>query len=163
MVKNVHTRELNASLSEAGPLIDCLASKDDLLWPVKCWPPMKLDRPLGVGAAGGHGPSGYVVEEYRQGIYIRFRFTGPPGFIGTHAFDIEEVGPERVRIRHVIDMRVEGSGWFTWNFFARWLHDALIEDAFDRAREYLERRPVPQRKWSWGVRFLRWLMRPRKR
>jgi len=77
MVKNVHTREFNASLSEAGPLIDCLASKDDRLWPVECWPPMKMDRPLGVGAAGGHGPSGYVVEEYRQGIYIRFRFTSP--------------------------------------------------------------------------------------
>lgn len=163
MVKNVHTRELAGSLSGAGALIDCLASKDDILWPVKGWPPMKLDRPLGVGATGGHGPIGYVVEEYLQGTYIRFSFTRPPGFIGTHSFDIEEAGPQRVRIRHVIDMKVKGSGWFAWYFFALWLHDALIEDAFDRAREYLEGRPVPQRQWSPGVRFLRWVIRPRKR
>lgn len=158
MVMNVHTRELNCSMSQASCLIDRLASKDEILWPVQSWPPMKLDRPLGVGAAGGHASGEYVVEEYRPGTYVRFRFTRPTGFIGSHVFKIEEISPERVRISHVINMKVKGSGRFAW-CFARCLHDALIEDAFDRAEEYLESRPVRQRKWSLQVRLLRWLMR----
>ncbi|HBV96084.1 MAG: hypothetical protein JL50_05590 [Peptococcaceae bacterium BICA1-7] len=163
VIKNIHTRELNCSISQASCLIDRLASKDEILWPVQYWPPMKLDRPLGVGASGGHGPIGYVVEEYRPGTYLRFRFTRPPEFMGIHAFAMEELSPARVRIRHVIDMEVKGAGWFTWCFAVRWLHDALIEDAFDRAEEYLESRPARQRKWSWLVLLLRWLMSARKR
>lgn len=160
-VRNVHTRELNCSISEASCLIDRLASKDEILWPVQSWPPMKLDRPLEVGASGGHASAGYVVEEYRPGTYIRFRFTRPTGFIGSHAFNVEEISPERVSISHVIDMKVKGSGWFAW-YIGHCLHDALIEDAFDRAEEYLESRPVRQRKWSPQVRLLRRLMLPRK-
>jgi hypothetical protein len=31
-------------------LIDGLAGEQDRLWPWRAWPPMRFDRPLGVGA-----------------------------------------------------------------------------------------------------------------
>lgn len=158
MVKNIHTRDLLASSSKVGELIDSLASKNDKLWPVDQWPPMLFDRPLGVGAAGGHGSARYVVEEYEQGRYIRFRFTEPRAFVGIHAFDAEEIKPGVVRLRHVIDMRVEGIIWALMIRLTIRLHDALIEDAFDRAEAYVTSRPMSQRKWSFLVRFLRKLM-----
>jgi hypothetical protein len=37
----------------------------------------------------------------------------------------------------------------------RWLHDALIEDALDRAETATAGRPVPARRWSPWVRLLR--------
>ena len=70
-VINVHERELNASLEKAGVLIDRLASRDDLLWPYDRWPAMRFDRPLGVGAVGGHGPIRYVIEAYVDGTLRR--------------------------------------------------------------------------------------------
>ncbi|MDQ3135435.1 MAG: hypothetical protein M3Q76_11655, partial [Acidobacteriota bacterium] len=66
-MKNVHERILQSPFAAAGELIDKLASRDDLLWPRERWPAMKLDRPLGVGAKGGHGPIRYVVEAYEPG------------------------------------------------------------------------------------------------
>ncbi|MHB1042131.1 MAG: SRPBCC family protein [Eubacteriales bacterium] len=155
MVKNIHTRDLLTSPSKAGVLIDSLASKNDKLWPRDQWPPILFDRPLGAGAAGGHGPIRYVVEEYKPGRHICFRFTEPGGFIGTHAFDVEEVKPGMVRLRHVIDMRVKGIARIIWPLMIRWLHDALIEDAFDRAEAYVASRSVSQRRWPFWVRFLR--------
>ena len=74
-VINVHERELNVSLYTAGELIDRLASENDVLWPSDRWPPMRFDRPLSVGAVGGHGPIRYVIEAYEPGRSIRFHFT----------------------------------------------------------------------------------------
>lgn len=45
MVKNIHTRDLLASPSKVGELIDSLASKNDKLWPGDQWWPM-LHRAL---------------------------------------------------------------------------------------------------------------------
>ena len=55
-VLNVHDRNIAAPPDAVGALIDSLASDDDALWPSRTWPRMYLDRPLGVGAIGGHGP-----------------------------------------------------------------------------------------------------------
>jgi hypothetical protein len=55
MIRNVHERDLAAAPSEAGALIDGLAGEHDRLWPSERWPAMRLDRPLAVGASGGHG------------------------------------------------------------------------------------------------------------
>ena len=40
----------------AGRLLDGLSAADDRLWPKDRWPAMRFDRPLKVGARGGHGP-----------------------------------------------------------------------------------------------------------
>lgn len=151
---NVHERELNATLEEAGTLIDRLASKDDLLWPRDRWPPMRFDKPLGIGAKGGHGPIRYVVGSYEPGRRIEFRFSRPRGFLGVHRFELDEITGDRVRLRHVIDMRVAGSAIVTWLFAVRPLHDALMEDALDRAAEFTGGKPQKQA-WSWWVKTLR--------
>ncbi len=153
-VTNVHERGLSASAATAGELIDLLASEHDVLWPFDRWPPMRFDRSLGVGADGGHGPIRYVVEAYEPGRSIRFRFTKPVGFRGSHRFEIEEVSANRVILRHVIEMRAVGRAYWSWLFAIRSLHDALIKDALDRAELFTGGTPR-KRAWSYWVRFLR--------
>ena len=77
MVYNAYQREIAAPVSEVGPLIDSLASRNDRLWPRSEWPSMRLNGPLGVGAAGGHGPVRYFVTAYEPSRRIEFQFTGP--------------------------------------------------------------------------------------
>ena len=87
-VINVHERELLATPEQVGALIDSLASDEDALWPNHSWPRMAFDRPLCVGATGGHGPVRYFVGEYVPGQAIRFHFTGPKGFSGYHGYEM---------------------------------------------------------------------------
>ena len=162
MVTNVHVRDLHTSFSLAGTLLDSLSSKDDKLWPYDRWSPMKFDRPLGIGAVGGHGMIRYVVEEYRTGHFVSFRFTEPQGFIGTHAFDLQEFSPGVVRIRHVIRMKLKGAARIWWPLVIRWLHDALIEDAFDKAEAYISSQAIKQGTLSLRVRLLRRLFKRRR-
>jgi hypothetical protein len=160
-VHNVHERVLATSLEHVAPLIDGLASPGDRLWPRDRWPAMKLDQALQVGAAGGHGPIRYVVDDYEPGRSVRFRFTAPKGFVGTHGFELEPLDGDRVRIRHTLDMRVEAPARLSWTFVYRPLHDALIEDAFDRVEAQFGgqvRRP----RWSGWVRVLRRLLARRR-
>jgi len=72
-VTNVHERLLPASPARVGQPLDSLAGPDDRLWPSADWPPMRLDRPLQVGAAGGNGPIRYEVEAYDPGRRVQFR------------------------------------------------------------------------------------------
>jgi hypothetical protein len=55
-VLNVHERVLPVDAAAVGALMDTVASDDDALWPKTSWPRVRFDRPLGVGAVGGHGP-----------------------------------------------------------------------------------------------------------
>jgi len=157
-VRNLHEREFAAPASAVGALIDTLASSNDRLWPVDKWPPMRFDRPLAVGAVGGHGPVGYTVEEYHPGQSIRFRFTAPRGFDGTHRFEVEEREGKTV-LRHIIEMRATGPALLSWPLAIRSLHNAAIEDCFDRAAISLGiDLPHPAR-WSIYVRLLSAVMR----
>lgn len=56
-VYNVHERLLPVEQAEVASLVDGLASDNDGLWPHGLWPAIRFDRPLGVGAVGGHGRS----------------------------------------------------------------------------------------------------------
>ncbi len=103
-VQNVHQRRLAAPADKVGALIDSLASEADRLWPSPPWVPMTLDRPLAVGAAGGHGPIRYVVQQYAPGKSVQFRFTGPKGFDGFHCFAITDVSQSSVVLRHTLQM-----------------------------------------------------------
>ena len=107
-VINVHERTLNASITETGKLIDGLASSDDKLWPHDRWPAMKFDRPLEVGAIGGHGPIRYTVESYKPGRYIQFRFIEPTGFLGSHRFEVEMAEHEKIQSGPLLG----GAGFF---------------------------------------------------
>ena len=69
---------------------------------------MKLDRPLNVGAIGGHGPIRYTVESFKPDFHIWFQFIELKGFLGTHRFDIEAMEGEKSGLRHNIEMRLQG-------------------------------------------------------
>ena len=159
-VTNVHQRLLHASPERVGALIDALSSPNDGLWP-HGWPRMKFERPLGVGASGGHGPIRYFVEAYEPGQSIRFRFTGPKGFDGWHGFEVLEATSAHCVLEHRIEMRTHGPALLSWHLLYRYLHDALIEDALaaGEASLGLERHVVP---WSPYVRLLHWLVAPRR-
>lgn len=158
-VRNVHHRELPVAADLVGSLIDTLASPQDALWPTRSWPRMEFDRPLGVGAAGGHGPIRYVVEEYLPGRAIRFRFTAPRGFDGTHGYEcVVEPGRPPV-LRHTLAMSARGMALLSWPLVFRPLHDALLEDSLARAQASLGVEPEV-RPWSPWVKFLRWIFQP---
>lgn len=159
-VLNIHERALNAPAEKVGELIDGLASANDLLWPIDRWPAMQFDRPLGIGASGGHGPIRHVVESYVPGRSIQFRFIEPKGFVGIHRFEIEPTDDRRATLRHVIEMQASGLSWLAWASAIQPLHDALLEDALDRA-EVFAGKQLPKREWSAWVKFVRWIMRRR--
>ena len=148
-----------ASLTQ---LIDRLASDYDRLWPHAKWPAMRFDRPLSVGAVGGHGPIRYTVEQYEPGHSIQFRFTKPVGFHGCHRFDLEEIDSERAQLRHTIEMKLSAGAMVQWHIAIRPLHDALMEDALDRAEVFASGGPTARR-WSPWVRFLRGAMKKKRK
>lgn len=147
-VNNVHERVLDASVKRAGALLDTLASPHDALWPGDRWPAMRFDRPLSVGAVGGHGPIRYTVEEYEPGRRVTFRFTGPRGFLGTHGFEVVPAAGGAI-LRHTLAMRTTGAAILSWPLVFRPLHDALVEDSLERAERSLglqpKRTPWPRR------------------
>jgi hypothetical protein len=157
-VRNVHERVIPAGVAAVGRMIDTLGSTGDVVWPHERWPPMKLDRPLQVGATGGHGPIRYRVESYEPGRKVRFRFLSPEGFVGTHGIDVEDAGEGASKLRHVIEMRTVGIAVLNWSLIIRPLHDALLEDAMDKV-EGAFGGVKPPRAWSRRVVFLRWLVR----
>ncbi|MFH1331088.1 MAG: SRPBCC family protein [Actinomycetota bacterium] len=157
-IHNVHERILPVPSEPAGRLLDGLGGRPDPLWPTEDWPPMRFDRPLQVGADGGHGPIRYRVEEHEPGSRVRFRFTGPPGLQGFHEFAVTEA-PGGCALCHAIEGRSAGAMLLAWPLFYRPLHDALIEDALDQAERTLTGTVARPRSWSWWVRFLRRLGR----
>lgn len=160
-VRNIHERVITASSEQLGTLLDTLASGDDRLWPRERWPAMRFDRPLGVGAVGGHGPIRYFIANYRPQRSILFTFTGPPGFQGQHGFEIERVDDQRALLRHRLEMVASGRARLSWTLVFCPLHDALIEDALDKAEQQLGQAPLP-RNWSLWVRTLRTIMARRR-
>jgi len=119
---------------------------------------MRLNRPLQVGATGGHGPIRYEVEAYEPGRLVRFRLHAPPGFDGFHAFEVVATGADETTLRHVLQMTARGSALLTWPIVFRPLHDALVEDCLDRAARAIGEQPA-SRPWSLWVRFVRRLFR----
>lgn len=155
MVVNIHERAYEAPLSEVAALVATLSSKDDRFWPYECWPRMRFDRGLVPGASGGHGPVRYRVERVDPAVEIVFCFTGPAGFNGGHAFTITSASDALTTLRHEIRLHPRGWARLTWPLFFRPMHDALIEEAFDKVGSELGP-PLenPHRRSTW-VRLLR--------
>ncbi|CAL9388912.1 hypothetical protein SUDANB121_01223 [Nocardiopsis dassonvillei] len=154
-VRNLHLRHLAAPPDRAGALLDGLASPADALWPADRWPALRLDRPLGVGAAGGHGPVRYTVVAHTPGRHVRFRFSAPRGFDGFHEFTVEPGEGGGTVLRHLLAIRAHGPALLTWPLVFRPLHDALLEDALDRAERILTGTVRDPARWSPYVRLLR--------
>jgi hypothetical protein len=157
---NRHEIEIAASKEEIGKLIDTLASANDLLWPHFRWPRMHFNKPLSVGARGGHGPIGYWVEEYEPDKRILFRFDNTHwlsrGIEGYHTLFMES-GVNGTKLVHEIKGSIRGRALLLWPLTVRPLHDALVEDALARAAKHFHTaHPFPPRLSLW-VRFLRLL------
>lgn len=116
---------------------------------------MRLDAELSRGSKGGHGPIRYSVSRHEPGCRVAFEFHGPPGLVGEHRFELEDADDRTVRLRHVIEGRAKGRMLLAWPVMFRPLHDALLEDALDRAESEVGRAPSHPRPWSSWVRVLR--------
>ncbi|MGQ0841045.1 SRPBCC family protein [Actinokineospora sp.] len=162
MIDNMHRRDLPVDPTRAGELLDRIVGTDSPLWPTDTWPPLLLDRPLGVGAAGGHGPIRYTCTAYTPGRLVEFTFAPGLGVRGTHTLEVLD-GPGGTSVlRHVLRGRPEGTGRAAWPLAIRWLHDALLEDLLDRAAAAVGHPPARRARWSPWVRVLRRLVGGRK-
>jgi hypothetical protein len=165
MVLNVHERLLPVPAGDVGRLLDRLGGTDDPLWPAPAWGGMRLDRPLGVGAAGEHGPGRspirYHVTAHRPGRSVEFTFAPGLGLDGTHTFLVEPVDAARCVLRHDVQGRLSGRMRLGWPLAVRWMHDAVLEDLLDRAEVALGVGPARPARWSPWVRLLWRLGSPR--
>jgi hypothetical protein len=148
-VRNVHTRQLVQN-PRNGQLIDQLSSRNDILWAHERWMPMEFPKGLYIGSSGGHGMIRYNIESYTRGQAIKFRFTSPKGFTGWHGFTLEANG----KLRHELIVEASGNAMTLW-LLIRAIHDAVVEDCFDKAEAFAAARAVKPRQWSLWVRFLR--------
>lgn len=156
---NLHERHFPVGPDQLAPLIDSLASDDDPVWPSDRWPPMRLDNGLSLGSKGGHAMIRYSVDEYVPGRRVRFRFSKPRGFVGWHELSLVPAR-EGCHLRHTLCVELHGLARISWPTVIRPLHDALIEDALDRAATWLGV-GGPRSRWSWRVRSLRRVLRAR--
>lgn len=158
-VRNEHERVINAPAEVVGALLDRLSAEDDPVFPTPAWETMAFDRPLGVGAAGGHGPVRYSVTEYEPGCRVRFALTAPDE--GFHELTVERAGTARCRVRHVLELRTRGADRLLWPTVIRPVHDTMIEEIFDNIERVAAggcARPV---RWSPRVRLCNRLAWPR--
>lgn len=141
------------------PLLSTLASSDDRVWPCEQWPAMRLDKGLSVGSKGGHGPIGYFVTAYEKGRRIDFEFIRPKEFVGKHWLEIKELDAGRTELKHTIHMQANGLGALKWSLAIRWLHDALIEDAFNKVENQITG-GTKRSQWNPWVKLLRKVLSP---
>lgn len=137
MITNTYEGQLAVSAAQAERLIDGLAGHHDRLWPSEQWSALRLDKPLSVGARGGHGPIRYRVEEYSPGERVRFRFEHPAGFDGHREFIAVVLDATSSILRNALVMHATGLARLSWPLLFEPLHDALIKDGFDKASRQL--------------------------
>ncbi|MFI8280770.1 DUF2867 domain-containing protein [Streptomyces sp. NPDC085929] len=143
-VRNIHQRIVQAPAETVGALVDRLATPDDPLFPTPVWPAMVLDRPLAVGADGGHGRVRYRVTAYEPGRSARFDTTDPGIGEGHHRFAVEPLGPNSCRVSHDLELTMGTRAFALWKLAIQPVHDTMIEETFDNAeRAALGRLPHP--------------------
>jgi hypothetical protein len=155
---NKHDRAISTSLDDVGQVIDTLSGPEDALWPHEKWPPIILDSALEVGSAGGHGPVRYRVSEYIAGRRAAFQFDQAGILAGMDGLHYFEVIPRRrhVIIRHVLEGDCDFGMWLKFTFVVRPMHNALIEDAFDKVESKINGKAAYRSHGGLWVRFLRW-------
>ena len=152
-----HERSFQAKVNSLASILDTLSGPEDRLWPRETWPPMLLDGSLATGAKGGHGAVRYAIEEYVPGRKVVFRFDGTgltADFNGHHYFEIIPENGHAI-LRHVIAASGDFKTWLKWKAVIEPLHDALLEDALDRAELALNGRVARPAAWSTRVKIIR--------
>lgn len=159
-MRNVHERVIAAPAEAVGVLLDGLGSDRDRLWPAPAWPPMQFDRPLGVGADGGHDEIRYAVSAYEPGRRVTFRFHPVTGLDGFHALEVEPIDGFTCVLRHVLEAQPRGRMRLLTPTVVRWLHDAVVEDLLDNAERAATGTVARPYRYSVWVRLLRWFSSP---
>jgi hypothetical protein len=154
-VVNIHKRQLFQEINEVANLFDTLATDNDAIWPYENWPAIRFKDGLKVGSKGGHGIIRYKIIDFKKGERIIFEFTDPKGFSGTHQLFLKALSEKETEIIHEIRMQTTTlRATVLWVFVIRWLHDALIEEAFDKIEnQFSEVKSVSQ--YNFWVNFLR--------
>ena len=134
-VQSRHARSLDATVEEVGRLVAALGGEHDVLWPNDRWPgtQLRFDRPLAVGARGGHGAIRYSVEAYEPGRFVQFRFEPGQGLDGFHRFDVVPLADGRTRLQHTLDTRLEGTARLLRPLLER-MHDTMLGQTLDNAQ-----------------------------
>ncbi|WP_299228779.1 hypothetical protein [uncultured Psychroserpens sp.] len=136
-VINIHKRTIHQSEVKVSGLFKTLATSEDDIWPKDKWPAIRFKNGLRVGNSGGHGRIRYTVIEFVPGKHIKFEFNKPDNFTGTHELKIYSLDVQCTEIVHKIEMDTTSiKATLLWCLIIRWLHDALIEDAFDNVENY---------------------------
>ncbi|MGG6230041.1 hypothetical protein [Tenacibaculum sp. SDUM215027] len=161
-VLNIHKRTLNQPKSEIAELLKTLATENDRIWPKEKWPAMRFKGGINVGEKGGHGPIRYSIEKYNPNEIIQFRFLKPTGFNGIHKFEIKELSKEKTEIKHTIDMNTAGKGTIIWFLAIHSLHNALIEDGFDKLENNFSKKHKKS-KWNFWVKIIRKLLAKKRK
>jgi hypothetical protein len=135
VIDNTHERLLPVPATVAGALLDRIGRPGDPLWPSPTWLPMRLDRPVAVGATGGHGPVRYQVSAYRPGRMVEFTFDPRIGLTGTHTFEIDDHGDDTCVLRH--RLTADATGWMrlSWAALIGACHDTVLEHLLDNAEQ----------------------------
>ncbi|MGP8297740.1 DUF2867 domain-containing protein [Streptomyces inhibens] len=160
-VRDVHARTVAAPAETVGALLDRLGSASDPLFPAPAWPPMRFDRPLGVGADGGHGFVRYRVGAYEPGRRIRFDFTDEGG--GFHEATVRPLGPDSCRVEHVLESRLPFARRMLWTLAIRPVHGTVVEELFDNIERAATGRVLTPVRRSPRVRLLNRLLWDRPR
>ena len=160
-VINIHKRKINQSKETIYKLFETLSTKDDKIWPYEKWPAMRFKDGLKVGSHGGHGPIRYYVASITNNESMVFNFT-TEGFNGSHSLNIKELNASEVEVSHIINLEVFGSAKWSWIFVIRWLHDALIEDAFDKLENQFSANKKVTTHNFW-VKFIRKIKRKKQK
>ena len=158
---NIHTRKIDKPINEVVKLFNTLATDTDMMVATDKWPRIKLDNGLQVGSKGGHGPIKYFVTEYQPQKLIQFQFD-MVGFNGFHKFELLELENNRTKLLHIVDMTTNGWATLKWSLAIRWLHDAFIEDAFDKVENHFTKEKKITT-WNWWVKTLRNIMKPKRK
>ncbi|MEM5564922.1 hypothetical protein WNY78_07390 [Psychroserpens sp. AS72] len=141
-VTNNHKRIIQQPVEKVSQLFKTLATTEDQIWPSQHWPAMRFKEGLKIGNKGGHGRIRYTIIGFEAGHHIKFKFSKPVGFNGTHELNVSAISEVTTEISHNITMNTTCKASLLWIFVIRWLHDALIEDAFDNVEHHFSDLPA---------------------
>lgn len=161
MIRNIHSRWILADPDEVGTLLAGLGGPEDRLWPAPAWMPMRLDRPMRVGAEGGHGPIRYRVTAWDPGRRVRFAFDPACGLDGWHELTVAPADGGTL-VEHVLRFRPRGIMRLLRPVVLP-VHDAILEDLLDSAERETTGTVRSPARWSLLVHLLQRAETPQPR